>query len=823
MTVYTKRAVDVFAPATAAGAARGADMGEAMVWGTEVERASDGAAAGRVDQSTWAGLAAITGTRAGQPAIVFGPDAGTHTDPVAGGTVANVGEYYWSASPVGWRRAGTLQRTLVHALNTGAGTANAVQAISDVQFSTTAYAALITVNFGASNSGAMTLAINGETPRPLVTNTGEPVPAGYVTAGMSALVQIDGAGNYRLFSYGDATAIQAAAEAAQAAAEAARDAALAAMPNSFPATRTALKVIPTGTTTSAYLKEAGREGQFVWKTGDYSAQIAADPLEGLYVKADGVPATSGAWVRVVQNRTVFPEFWGGEAISDGTTDATAAWQAALASGYHINGKQNAVYYTTATLGSPSSNTMIHFHGSKIIADWEQAGTVFEAVFFMIGKDKVRIRGGEIEYAGTFDFGTSYGGFVSGIHANECDHLTVIDMEVHGFNRAGILVGAKADGSVIEYSESPKVIRCHAHHNRVGGVMYGQTNNGLVDGCDLHWNGAVTDTGTGYGFAGWSSYIAKNTTVVNNHSDDNYRKAIDFHNGENGIVSNNSCMRNRVFGMYIEGVRGSWVITNNIIKDMLWDNSVPGIGTMYGIAVGHAAGQGTNGIPTSFHIAGNKIVNFTKTAGEAVGIFMWGHGLSNGKINIVNNEFDLGVVTNVVIGTNAATSAGNYHDVNIDGNDVRVTECTGAPFFVRGSTNRKKSFCNNRVTVGTADSAVGVYTYDTTSVTGRSLIANDNDITAPASAWSSGYDAIFIKRVAEERMEGNVVNGASWRDWDGARFIGRGTGGNPPSDGKYWTAGSIWWTINVAAGGNPGSICVTAGSIGTWKFMPIIAA
>lgn len=228
MTVFTKRAVDVFAPATAGGAARGADMGEAMVWGTELERANDGAMAGRVDQSTWAGLAAITGARAGQPAIVYGPDAGTHTDPVVGGTVANVGEYYWSTAPAGWRRAGDLQRTLAHAINTGAGTANAVQATSDVQFSTAAYAALVTVNFATANTGAMTLAINGETPRPLVTNTGAAIPTGYITAGMSALVQIDNAGNYRLFSYGDASAIQAAAEAAQASAEAARDAAEAA-------------------------------------------------------------------------------------------------------------------------------------------------------------------------------------------------------------------------------------------------------------------------------------------------------------------------------------------------------------------------------------------------------------------------------------------------------------------------------------------------------------------------------------------------------------------------------------------------------------------
>jgi len=48
MSAYTKRAAEVFAPTTAGGAPRGADMGEAQTWGTEVERAID-EGAGDVD------------------------------------------------------------------------------------------------------------------------------------------------------------------------------------------------------------------------------------------------------------------------------------------------------------------------------------------------------------------------------------------------------------------------------------------------------------------------------------------------------------------------------------------------------------------------------------------------------------------------------------------------------------------------------------------------------------------------------------------------------------------------------------------------------
>lgn len=53
--------------------------------------------------ATWADLNAAIGMSAGDSAVVF-EDAGTHTDPVVGGTVANAGIYIYSASPAGWER-----------------------------------------------------------------------------------------------------------------------------------------------------------------------------------------------------------------------------------------------------------------------------------------------------------------------------------------------------------------------------------------------------------------------------------------------------------------------------------------------------------------------------------------------------------------------------------------------------------------------------------------------------------------------------------------------------------------------------------------------
>lgn len=95
----------------------------------------------------------------------------------------------------------------------------------------------------------------------------------------------------------------------------------------YAADRTALKALDTTNDILTFLKEDGREGIFEWTAGDFSAQITADTLEGVYIKADAIASTAGAWVR--QGFTELLPKWFGAVVDSSSTDSGPAIQAAI--------------------------------------------------------------------------------------------------------------------------------------------------------------------------------------------------------------------------------------------------------------------------------------------------------------------------------------------------------------------------------------------------------------------------------------------------------------------------------------------------------------
>ncbi|MFU0504108.1 NHL repeat-containing protein [Pseudaminobacter sp. NGMCC 1.201702] len=148
---------------------------------------------------------------------------------VADATAANNGIYQKQGASGGgsWSRVADLPYSFVRANNAGAGTADAIAATSSIPLPSATYGAIILMNVAVANTGAVTISINGAAAKPLVTNSGNALAAGYLAAGM-LVAFVDAGANYRLLSDIVSSSIVAAADAARVDAEAARLAAEAA-------------------------------------------------------------------------------------------------------------------------------------------------------------------------------------------------------------------------------------------------------------------------------------------------------------------------------------------------------------------------------------------------------------------------------------------------------------------------------------------------------------------------------------------------------------------------------------------------------------------
>lgn len=166
--------------------------------------------AGAIIRPSLSSLNAVTTPPANQMAWVLGDSTAANN-----GVYQNAGT---SGSPV-WTRRGDLPYSIIHMINVGAGTPDAIIATSSLPAPSAPGAALFSINIVADNTGPVT--ING---KPLLTNGGEALAAGEIRAG-DLLVFLDNGDHLRLLS--DAAAMrytELAQSAAAAAAQSALDA-----------------------------------------------------------------------------------------------------------------------------------------------------------------------------------------------------------------------------------------------------------------------------------------------------------------------------------------------------------------------------------------------------------------------------------------------------------------------------------------------------------------------------------------------------------------------------------------------------------------------
>ncbi|MGT2667425.1 G5 domain-containing protein [Streptococcus rifensis] len=193
-------------------------------------------------------------------------------------------------------------------------------------------------------------------------------------------------------------------------------------------------------------------------------------------------------------------------------------------------------------------------------------------------------------------GAVYQGKVNGIQVNNANNVTVDGVEVSGANRSGVyftsspntvLIPYTSDGKLradregftrydypskgvsdqfrdnerdpseyhevydqLHFNYNNKVINSHLHDNRVSGVTFAFQNEFLAEGNLAERNGHEKSGSTGYGIASSAGSANLNIVFRDNTTINNYRKGLDFHDGDNILVENNTSIGDRLSGIAI---------------------------------------------------------------------------------------------------------------------------------------------------------------------------------------------------------------------------------------------------------------------------------
>lgn len=233
---------------------------------------------------------------------------------------------------------------------------------------------------------------------------------------------------------------------------------------SYAATRTALKALDTTKNAFVYLGEAGREGIFEWKAGNFATLATTDTQEGVYIKANAIATSAGIWYRVVADDTVYSVKWFG-ATGDNVTNDYTSIQACINLVSARSG--GTVYfpmggYQTGT-GLTISTPLVRLRGEgkrycSIVVAANINGITFSAA-------RCAINGLSV-----FCFGRTTGSLIT--FTTGCTQTSIEDMD---------LVGGVYCVRFINLCTNVNMIDVCARATYGGAIVYTQTGVGAVNG------------------------------------------------------------------------------------------------------------------------------------------------------------------------------------------------------------------------------------------------------------------------------------------------------------------------------------------------------
>lgn len=216
-----------------------------------------------------------------------------------------------------------------------------------------------------------------------------------------------------------------------------------------------------------------------------------------------------------------------------------------------------------------------------------------------------------------------------------------------------------DDANIVLGNNNQIINSNLHNNRVGGVLLSYQKHFLADNNIMSYNGHKDDGGTGYGIASMAGTFNDCITYQHNTTDHNYRKGLDIHDGNHIIISENTSIGDRLYGIAVYNRQFNMddvVIKDNIVSQdasfrlAVDDNYHIDKQTYYGYS---GIQLQTNAQPQYTHYVGSATGKFDITGNTITGIDVFNDEHHTYGIEFRNHEphmlYDLNITGNTITG------------------------------------------------------------------------------------------------------------------------------------------------------------------------------